>query len=381
MEPSTAFNEILAISSIHANWHLPSSIPSIGLIPPLCPPTDRYFPEAWPIPLLKSLLRLSELTVGEKDRAIWYLKTTFSARIDGDPQVKKLGVQVVDVEAAVAGLEYMSRPEVGGKVDSNDEGHEEYQETLGNQKSMAGKSKSSAENKTGGGSIREINEQEEPSYKRRRTECNSDQVAKPDKSRASKPQWLQHESLDAEPEVGTVDRGTLPESPEAITKIKSVTNESESTYRRQKEEQDKEIFYTGAERDHAQHVPMQAVNIEALTPQTLSREVARTKSSSIELEAAYARAIEERRKVGEKTYKKLVVDVQAARKPQSAPPPVPQHPHPPRESAEVMLRKLELEEAEAKLRASIQQERLRAEVVARRKAVAQALMMEEQGLR
>jgi hypothetical protein len=46
-----------------------------------------------------------------------------------------------------------------------------------------------------------------------------------------------------------------------------------------------------------------------------------------------------------------------------------------------MLRKLELEEAEAKLRASIELERLRAEVVAKKKAVAQTLMMEEKGLR
>lgn len=53
---------------------------------------------------------------------------------------------------------------------------------------------------------------------------------------------------------------------------------------------------------------------------------------------------------------------------------------PKRDSVEVMLRKLELAEAEAKLRASITQERLRAEVVAAKKAVARALMMEEKGL-
>ncbi|KAK7184003.1 hypothetical protein PSPO01_10025 [Paraphaeosphaeria sporulosa] len=68
-------------------------------------------------------------------------------------------------------------------------------------------------------------------------------------------------------------------------------------------------------------------------------------------------------------------------------PPTPRH-HalhytgpPPRESAEVMLRKLELEEADAKLRASMTQERLQAEIVAKKKAVARALMMEEKGLR
>ncbi|KAF2438062.1 hypothetical protein P171DRAFT_167159 [Karstenula rhodostoma CBS 690.94] len=68
----------------------------------------------------------------------------------------------------------------------------------------------------------------------------------------------------------------------------------------------------------------------------------------------------------------------------TAPIPTPRHHSsapPPRESAEVMLRKLELEEAEAKLRASITQERLRAEVVAKKQALARALMLEEKRLR
>ncbi|KAL1610519.1 hypothetical protein SLS60_002188 [Paraconiothyrium brasiliense] len=567
-----------------ANWHLPSSTPSIGLVPPLCPPTDRYFPEAWPVPLLKSLLRLSELTIGEKERAVWYLEVAFGVRIREDPSTKRLGVQVVDIESAVAVFEDASRQKVDGKVDLSDEGHEEYQEMLGSQKSMEGNMKPSAETR---GSSVETKEQKQPSHKRRHLEYDSDQYTEPDggtisllhnpslqqitrsgpshstlgkgpknivqyphcealptpsslptlassrQLRPSKVRRLQHEPVDVGPKPGSenhLDEGSNPGNPDAITKIKFVTNVSETAYRQQKEEHEGDIIYTGAKKNGARHAPSQKSSMEALTPQTPSLEPARTKSSRMDLEAEYSRAIEERRKTRERAYKKLVVDVQAARIPQSAPPSVPQvasatsnypieekpspqgsgrlpsplfrsppqtalqhppavqfqsptahqpqrplhpqqlaymqhqaarqqayaqlsahtgsfpitpanarhagpytpispqqyaprsyglarmphvppplppntrqhpppspvsphpyprplqspqhpPPHPPRESAEVMLRKLELEEAEAKLRASIQQERLRAEVLARRKAVARALMMEEQGLR
>ncbi|KAL5376453.1 hypothetical protein DPSP01_010463 [Paraphaeosphaeria sporulosa] len=158
---------------------------------------------------------------------------------------------------------------------------------------------------------------------------------------------------------------------------------------------------------------------EAVTLPHPFPKVARVQSARQELEAAQGKSDEERKKViDHKAFKKLVVDMQVARRsPLSYSPPYtsapPQTPHypimtlqqqqqqydlslhpptprhhalhytgpPPRESAEVMLRKLELEEADAKLRASMTQERLQAEIVAKKKAVARALMMEEKGLR
>ncbi|KAL5422749.1 hypothetical protein PMIN04_004475 [Paraphaeosphaeria minitans] len=276
----------------------------------------------------------------------------------------------------------------------------------------------------------------------------------------SLPELSQHSSSEMEQEPGhrdtVAEAKEQPEYTDYMTNSKSIQDESAAAYRRVgagKTGQEEEIVCKGAGRKSVQDDHLHTMKAEAVTLQHPSAELARVKSARMEVEAAYGRNDEERKKfIEKKAFEKLVVDVQAARRPQTAPPPspqaVPDAPHqppprlpitaqqrppypppytqappqnsryprttphqqqqpqqqqqqydvppvpptprhqdlhdaglPPRESAETMLRKLELQEADAKLRASIMQEQLRAEVVAKKMAVARALMMEERGLR
>ncbi|KAF2438063.1 hypothetical protein P171DRAFT_449298 [Karstenula rhodostoma CBS 690.94] len=338
------FNAVSAITSIHANWQIPPSTPSLGLTPPLCPPTDRYFPEAWPVPLLIALLHLSELTVGERHRAMWYLEKQFTAKVNDSPYTENLGLQVADVQAAVTAFsnaawqketdhkgkdgqfEHPAHTDSKGKLAEGSQPQEESAErSLKQEEEVASRKRKridhddeqdqdlDIETASSRPNIPEKRKTEYRGYSRpapgnvtKDTACYVQEASTPMLSSVpsfsslgqaiiSLPQRLQHKPSDAEQELedrAAAERKEKSERSEPMANIRATINDSEAAYR-----QEEEIICTGERRKSTQDDQLQALRPEAVTLKHPSPELGRVKSARTELEAAHGTSIEEQKKI------------------------------------------------------------------------------------
>lgn len=300
---------------------------------------------------------------------MWYLEKQFSAKVKDHPRAEKLGLQVADVQAAVAAFKNATwREKTDLRVKEGQFEHDAH---------PCGRGKPAEE---GVGQ----EDEEVASRKRKRSIYNLEQdldldletasshtsrpelqkaeyrgcsrpasgdttndltnysqeasapmlfavpsLSSPGHGTTSLPQLSQYNSPQMEQGLGDQEaaekREELKES-YPTANMKSIESESETAYRRHasQEWQEGDIVCTSARRKSAQDGQLQAMKPEAVTLQYASPELARVKSANMELEAAHGIDVEQRNKLGDKAFKNLVVDVQAARRPHTAPPPSPQ---------------------------------------------------------
>jgi hypothetical protein len=307
---------------------------------------------------------------------MWYLETQFSAKVMDYPYTEKLGLQATDVQAAVAAFENAAwrrnsdhtksgtltndepirhcihtgsrrkvteeNQEQDESVDETMEQHEEVEQASRKRKHIGddGEEDQNLDEETAS-SIRNKSETRQTEYR------GYPQPAPAEKSKnfglfpqlAASPtsfvvpalssllQLSRHSSPVTDQGPGARDTAGKEETPkrfERLEKIRYITKESEAAYRRQEAGQEDEIICTGARRKSTQDDQLQGVIADALTLRQPSSELARVKSARMELEAAHGIGVDRGKKRADKAFKKeLVVDVQIARRPQTASPPVP----------------------------------------------------------
>ncbi|KAF2679682.1 hypothetical protein K458DRAFT_460478 [Lentithecium fluviatile CBS 122367] len=97
---------------IQKNWSLASSNTYLAIPDGLRP--NFGHPPTWPLNLVQALRRLSELTVNQMERAHSLLKTYFRARMrgnlyKGEQKGIHAGLEVIDIQDAIRSLELMNR--------------------------------------------------------------------------------------------------------------------------------------------------------------------------------------------------------------------------------------------------------------------------------
>ncbi|KAL5437104.1 hypothetical protein PMIN06_004924 [Paraphaeosphaeria minitans] len=301
---------------------------------------------------------------------MWYLETHFSAKVKDHSYAGSLGLQVADVEAAVAAFKTATWREKtdhqGNWVQMGHPAHagskRKMAEILEQEHDVACRNWKGVDNdaeEESGLHVETTNSRYNGSEmrnteSRRYSHPTSHNITKkiaPYSQEAdaptrfavlspsslgqailSLPELSQHSSSEMEQEPGhrdtVAEAKEQPEYTDYMTNSKSIQDESAAAYRRVgagKTGQEEEIVCKGAGRKSVQDDHLHTMKAEAVTLQHPSPELARVKSARMEVEAAYGRNDEERKKfIEKKAFEKLVVDVQAARRPQTAPPPSPQ---------------------------------------------------------